>query len=45
LLRLREAGHESFTIAPEQGKSYTSKHGYPCKADFSIDQVNYEVIF
>jgi len=44
LLRLREAGHETFTVGPEQGKSYTSKHGYPCKADFSIDQVSTEVV-
>jgi protease I len=39
LLRLREAGYETFTIAPEPGKVYTSKHGYPCKADKSIDEV------
>jgi len=39
LLRLREAGYETFTIAPEKGKSYNSKHGYPCKADYSIDEV------
>ena len=40
LLRLREAGHEAFTIAPEAGKTYNGKHGYPAKADKSIDQVN-----
>ena len=44
LLRLREAGHEPFTIGPEQGKCYNSKHGYPCKADCGIDQVSHEVI-
>jgi len=42
LLRLREAGHETFTIGPDEGKVYNSKHGYPCKADRSIDQVNSE---
>lgn len=40
LLRLKEAGHEAFTIAPEAGKTYTGKHGYPCKADKSIDEVS-----
>jgi protease I len=40
LFRLREEGYETFTIGPEQGKSYNSKHGYPCKADMGIDQVN-----
>jgi len=42
LYRLREAGHETFTIGPEEGKSYTSKHGYPCKADQSIVSINHE---
>jgi len=39
LLRLREAGFETFTVGPEEGKVYNSKHGYPCKADRSIDHV------
>jgi len=42
LLRLREAGYETFTVGPEEGKVYNSKHGYPCKADRSIDQVTSE---
>jgi protease I len=42
LLRLREAGHETFTIAPEKGKVYNSKHGYACTSDFSIEQVTNE---
>ncbi|ESN95664.1 hypothetical protein HELRODRAFT_193498 [Helobdella robusta] len=40
LLRLREAGHITFTIGPEQGKVYSSKHGYPCTADYGIDQIS-----
>lgn len=42
LLRLREAGYETFTVAPEKGKTYTSKHGYPCTSDRSIDEVTAE---
>lgn len=41
--RLREEGFETFTIGPEQGKTYNSKHGYPCKAEVGIDDVNHEV--
>lgn len=41
--RLREEGYETFTIGPEQGKTYNSKHGYPCKAEVGIDDVNHEV--
>lgn len=37
--RLKEEGHETFTIGPEKGKTYNSKHGYPCKADFGIDEI------
>jgi protease I len=44
LLRLREAGYKTITIAPEEGKVYNSKHGYPCKADTSIDSVSNEVV-
>jgi len=44
LLRLREAGYETFTIAPEQSKVYSSKHGYPCKADMSIDQIQNDTL-
>lgn len=41
--RLREERYETFTIGPEQGKTYNSKHGYPCKAEVGIDDVNHEV--
>jgi len=44
LLRLREAGHETFTIGPVAGTVYNSKHGYPCKADRSIDQISADVL-
>lgn len=43
LLRLREEGHDTFTIGPEEGKVYQSKKGYPCKADACIDNVKAEV--
>ena len=38
--RLKEEGHKTFTIGPEKGKTYNSKHGYPCKADFGIDEIS-----
>jgi protease I len=38
-LRLREEGAVVIVAGPEMGKSYTSKHGYPCTADASFDQV------
>ena len=34
---------ETFTIAPEAGKTYTSKKGYPCKSDRDIADVKLEV--
>ena len=43
LLRLREAGYDTFTVAPEKGKKYTGKNGYPCISDKSIDDVNHQV--
>jgi protease I len=39
LYRLREAGAEVVTIGAEAGKTYTSKLGYPVKADKSYDEV------
>jgi len=36
--RLKEAGFEVKVIAPEK-KEYLSKHGYPAKADTTIDKV------
>src|ERR1041385_830760 len=38
LLRLKEAGAEVITIGAEAGKTYTSKLGYPVKADKSYDE-------
>lgn len=34
---------EVFTIAPEAGKTYTSKKGYPCKSDRDIASTTPEV--
>ena len=39
LLRLREAGAETFTIGMEAGQVYKSKLGYPAKADYGIGDV------
>lgn len=39
LFRLQEAGAEVVTVGPEAGKTYSSKLGYPVKADVSFDQV------
>ena len=39
LLRFREEGMETFTVGPEAGKTYQSKHGYSVVADKSIDSV------
>ena len=39
LLRLREAGADSFTIGMEAGQVYKSKLGYPAKADYGIGDV------
>ena len=40
LLRFKEAGAEVVTVGAEAGKTYTSKLGYPVKADKSYDEVN-----
>ncbi|KAH3768174.1 protein/nucleic acid deglycase 2-like [Dreissena polymorpha] len=37
--RLKEEGHEAFTVGPEKGKTYNSKNGYPCKAEYGIDEI------
>ena len=39
LLRFREEGMETFTVAPAAGKTYTSKKGYPCVSDREISSV------
>lgn len=38
-LRLEEAGFKVVVAGPELNKSYSGKHGYPCKADVAIDSV------
>ncbi|KAK3085081.1 hypothetical protein FSP39_023964 [Pinctada imbricata] len=40
--RLKEEGYDTFTIGPEKGKTYNSKHGYPCKAQEGIDDIKAE---
>ena len=35
---------EVFTVAPEAGKTYTSKKGYPCKSDRDIDNTTSQAI-
>jgi protease I len=37
--RLKEAGAEVVLVAPEAGKSYTSKLGYPAKSDAAANDV------
>ncbi len=39
-LRLRESGAEVKIVGPKAGEVYKSKHGYPAKADLSMDDVN-----
>jgi protease I len=39
VLRLREAGCEVRIVGPKAGETYTSKHGYPAKADTSAAEV------
>jgi protease I len=40
LLRLREAGAETFVVGTGSADSYTSKHGYPVQVDAVADQVS-----
>jgi protease I len=40
LLRLREAGVETFTIGPQSGATYKSKLGYPVKAEKQLGLVS-----
>ena len=42
-LRLVEEGAEVVVSAPEADKNYTSKHGYPCRADASFSDVQVEM--
>jgi protease I len=41
-IRLEEAGFKTLVAGPEAGKIYNGKHGYPCKSDISIDQIQAE---
>ena len=38
--RLQEAGHQVVLVAPEAGKTYASKLGYPAKADVAAKDVS-----
>jgi protease I len=39
-MRLEEEGHKVMVAGPTAGgRIYNGKHGYPCKADVSIDQI------
>lgn len=38
-VRMEEAGFKTLVAAAEAGKIYPGKHGYPCRAEFSFDQV------
>jgi protease I len=38
-LRLIEAGAKVIIAAPEAGKVYTGKHGYPCTSDAAINEI------
>ncbi|MDR3325521.1 MAG: type 1 glutamine amidotransferase [Spirochaetaceae bacterium] len=38
-LRLTEEGAKVVAAAPEALKTYTGKHGYPCKSDAAIDNL------
>jgi protease I len=40
LLRLREAGAETFVVGTGSAKQYTSKAGYPVQVDVEAGQVN-----
>jgi protease I len=40
LLRLREAGAETFVVGTGSADTYTSKHGYPVQVDVTADQVS-----
>jgi protease I len=39
LLRLREAGAETFVVGTGSADTYTSKHGYPVQVDVTADRV------
>jgi protease I len=38
-LRLQEAGLQVTVAGPQAGQKYSGKHGYPCRSDAAIDQM------
>ncbi|TFG59614.1 MAG: protease, partial [Spirochaetales bacterium] len=38
--RLQEAGFNVTVVAPEKGKTYTSKHGYPAVSEIAAAKAN-----
>ena len=38
-IRLEEEGWAVVVAGPEKGREYRGKHGYPCKADAAIDDI------
>jgi protease I len=38
-IRLEEAGVKTVVAGPEQGKIVLGKHGYPCRVDVSLEQI------
>ena len=40
LLRLIEAGYDTKVVGPEKGATYTSKEGYPVKAELTFTDVD-----
>ncbi len=41
-IRLAEEGVKVFVAGSEKGKTYSGKHGYPCKSDISIEEINWK---
>ncbi len=39
-LRMIEEGASVIVAAPEKGKTYVGKHGYPCKSDKEFSKIN-----
>jgi len=39
-IRLEEAHIETVVAGPEKHKTYNGKHGYPCRSDIAINEVN-----
>lgn len=42
VIRLREEGYQVDIAGPEEGKTYSGKHGYPYKADVSFKKISAE---